>query len=426
MSRSREEEIRFGAPEDITIREVLRRGVEQVLPQGFQSNIGQSEVVDRSLERQLRERRIKLYLGIDPTAPDLHLGHAVPLRKLRQLQDLGHEVVLLFGTFTGMIGDPTDKTATRVRLTPQQVERNVATYVEQAGKILDLTPEADNPVTIVYNHEWLGRLTFTEVVELMANVTVGQMLERRGFQERVTEGKPVWLHELTYPLMQGYDSVALGVDLEVGGKDQTFNMLVGRDLVGRYLGREKWVMAMKLVEDPGGKKMGKTEGNIVGVKARSEVKFEALMTWPDSAIPMGLELLTGMSMDEIVVLREMLDREQLNPMDIKRAMAFRVIKEIDGEDAAFYAEKEYDRVKKQGQLPRVIDEVMAERGVGVENVLVVSGLASNETNARVLLVKGSIWVDGKQIGKDYKFNGGEEVISVGKRTIRNVRRLVFT
>jgi len=400
----------------LTIREVLKRGVREVLPETYG---------DTGLERQLEERRIKLYLGIDPTAPDLHLGHSVPLRKLRQFQDLGHEVVLLFGTFTAMIGDPTDKTAARVRLTQEQVEGNVATYVSQAGKVLDLSPESKNPVTIAYNHEWLGKMTFADVVDLMSNSSVQQMMERRGFRERWDKGIPIWLHEFTYPLMQGWDSVALGVDLEVGGGDQTFNMLVGRELVRRYQNRDKWVMAMNLIEDPSGRKMGKTEGNIVGVNARPEVKYEAIMIWPDTAISMGFELLTSVPMEEVYQVQEMLDREEIHPMDLKRALAFRVVKDLDGEEAAIYAEEEFDRVIRGGNLPRVISEVRIEDGISMDKLVLTAGLATDLDGARRLLAQGAVWVDGKQIRLGYKLNGGEEVVSVGKKTIKNVRRLIF-
>ena len=211
------------------------------------------------LESEMKSRRMKLYLGIDPTGTELHIGHTVPLRKLRHFQDLGHEVVLLFGTFTGMIGDPSDKSATRVKLTREQIDRNVSDYANQASKILDLSENAKNPIQIQYNHEWLSPINFEGVVDLASNFTIQQMLERSMFKNRIQNNQPVYLHEVLYPLMQGFDSVAMDVDIEVGGKDQIFNMLVGRDLMKIYKQKEKWVLPTKLIEDPSGKKMGKTE-----------------------------------------------------------------------------------------------------------------------------------------------------------------------
>lgn len=416
MKNEIEGQLRESLAEEITIRETLKRGVAEMLPAAYG---------DCGLEKQLKERRIKLYLGIDPTSPDLHIGHTVPLRKLRQFQDLGHEVVLLFGTFTGMIGDPSDKTAARVRLTPEQIERNVATYAEQAGRVLDMSPKAKNSVKIAYNHEWLGKMTFAEVVDLMSNLSVQQMMERRGFRERWDKGTPIWLHEFTYPLMQGWDAVAMGVDLEVGGRDQTFNMLVGRDLVKRYQDREKWVMATKLIEDPDGKKMGKTEGNIVNVNAWPEWKYEAVMTWPDGAIPLGFELLTSVPMEQVYVVQELLDKGEINPLDLKRALAYRVVKDLDGEAEAVYAESEFDRVMRRRELPKRIMRVEVEQGLQMDEMVLRIGLASDLDQARRLIAQGAVWVDGKQIKMGGRLTGSEEVVRLGKKTIKNVRGLVW-
>jgi tyrosyl-tRNA synthetase len=406
------DELRSAEAEATTIREVLRRGVSEVLPDS------------NGLEKQMKDRKIKLYLGIDPTSPDLHLGHTVPLRKLRQFQDLGHEVVLLFGTFTGMIGDPSDKSSARVRLTPEEVDRNIATYSEQAGRILDLSKKANNPITIAYNHEWLGKMSFEEVVDLAANFSVQQLESRRMFQKRRDEGKPIWLNEFLYPLMQGWDAVALGVDLEVGGKDQTFNMLAGKTLVNRYLDREKWVMALSLIEDPSGKKMGKTEGNIVNIESWPEWKYESIMTWPDSAIPLGFELLTSVPLEQVYIVQELLEKKEVRPMELKRALAYRVTSELDGNEAAKYAEGEYERVKKQGQLPRRITEVRVEKGMMLSNVLVETGLVPDLQEAGKKIRQGAIFLGDDQVKKDLKV-GEPQVVRVGKKSIKNVRRIMM-
>lgn len=409
------ESFRWGLKEETDIKLALTRGVQDVLPETWGDN---------GLERQLRERKIKLYLGIDPTSPDLHIGHSVPLRKLRQFQDLGHEVNLLFGTFTGKIGDPTDKTAARVRLTDEQIATNVATYVDQAGRILDLSDESKNPVKIVYNHEWLGKLSFEEVVDLAANFSVQQMESREMFKRRREDGKPIWLHEFLYPLMQGWDSVAMGVDLEIGGKDQTFNMLVGRDLLKRYSKREKWVMAMKLIEDPNGKKMGKTEGNIVNINDWAEWKYEAIMTWPDSAISMGFELLTGIPESSLLLINEILTKTDTNPVLLKRALAYRVVYELDGRDMSDYAESEFDRVIRGRELPRRLKEVVVEPGILIDRLLVDAGLAKDLTIARDLVARQAVWVGNNQVKLGYKWTESEGILRLGKRTIKNVRKVV--
>lgn len=416
MSEGVIDQLRLGDPDEVTIKSALARGVQEVLPRESEGG--------PSLEAQMSERRIKLYLGIDPTSPDLHIGHTVPLRKLRHFQALGHEVVLLFGTFTGMIGDPTDKSAGRVRLTPEQIDLNVATYVEQAGKVLDLSAEAQNPVTIAYNHEWLGKLGFAEIVDLMSNFSVQQMMARSMFQNRVEERKPVWLHELTYPLMQGWDAVAMSVDLEVGGSDQTFNMLVGRDLVKRYQDREKWVLATKLIEDPNGKKMGKTEGNIVNIQDFPEWKYEAIMSWPDAAIPLGFELITSVPMTHVDNIAGLLKKGELHPADAKRALAYRVVYELDGEEAADYAEEEFDLVYRQRQLPKRILEIEADPSSGVIDFLVISGLAKDEGEAGQLIARRSVFAEGKPIRRSYQPQN-RALIQVGKRSIKNIRRVVI-
>ena len=372
----------------------------------------------------MKERPIKLYLGIDPTSPDLHIGHLVPLRKLREFQDLGHKIVLLFGTFTGRIGDPTDKSAMRKKLTTEEVQTNVTTYIQQASKVLDLSDSAINPVTVVYNEDWLGKLNFEEVVELAANFSVQRMLERSMFSERLAKGKALGLHELLYPLMQGYDSVALGVDLEVGGKDQTFNMLVGRELVRRLNGRKKWAMAMKLIEDPSGKKMGKTEGNIVNVMAPAAWKYEALCSWPDSAVPVGFELLTSVPIVQITEMKQLVETGVIHPKDLKKALAFRVIAELDGIQAACEAELEFDRVYQQNSLPMEIIETGVYQGQSLCGVLMVSGLVRDMDAAMAFIQKRAIFVDGQLVKAGFRDWKDGQVLSIGKRTIKNVRRIL--
>jgi tyrosyl-tRNA synthetase len=415
------DEVQSSERETVSIREVLERSVA-VDESGNRLVLPDSS----SLEKAMHDKRLKLYLGIDPTSPELHIGHTVPLRKLRQFQDLGHEVVLLFGTFTGMIGDPTDKSATRVKLTNEQIETNIASYKEQAGKILDLSKKAKNPITIVHNDEWLRPINFEGVVDLASNFTVQQMLERSMFKDRIKDGKPVYLHEFLYPLMQGQDSVSMNVDIEVGGKDQVFNMLVGRELVKRYLGKEKWVLATKLIEDPNGKKMGKTEGNIVNIRDFPEVIYEGIMTWPDSAIPMGFELITTVPMEKVHIVSEMLQAGKLDPVVTKEALAYRVVAELHGEKEASIAKEEFTRVKRQGMLPRRMNEVSIGPGTKISEILLSSGLVKTSEEAAMKIAQKSIFIDGKQSQKDTAWPASAETISLGKKTIKNIRRVVTT
>ncbi len=400
-----------------SINDALTRGVVEILP-------------DReSLEAVMRGNKIRLYLGIDPTSPDLHIGHTVPLRKLRQFQDLGHDVILLFGTFTGMIGDPTDKSASRVRLTREQIEGNVSSYADQASRILDMSKDAPNPVTILYNHEWLGELKFEQVVDIASNFTISEMLDRSMFQRRLEEGKPPRLHEILYPLMQGYDSVAMNVDLEVGGSDQTFNMLVGRDLMKVYGGKEKWVMATRLISDPAGNKMGKTEGNIVNVRDLPEVKYEAIMSWPDTAIGVGFELLTNVPMSVVKRIQdEILPQSieggsEIGIVALKEALAFRVVAELDGEPEARFAMEEFDRVKRKKKFPRRMREISVPRGSLVEDILVASGLVKDVDEARARIAQGSVVLGEQPVRRSMYANFDSAIISIGKNPIRLIARV---
>ncbi len=412
MSTERFQDIlRVPQPRVMGIDELLTRSVNKVVPD------------TETLKREMGERRIKIYTGYDPTSPELHLGHTVSLRKLRNFQDLGHEVIALFGTFTAQIGDPTDKSASRTRLTPEQVVKNVATYEGQAGRILDMSPTAPNPVAIMYNDEWLAKLTFAEILDLAANFTVSDMEHRSMFDERRAKGQPINLIEYLYPLMQGYDSVALGVDVEMGGKDQLFNMLAGRTLVSRYLDHEKWCIATKLIEDPNGKKMGKTEGNIVNINDLAEIKYEAIMTWPDSAIPMGLELLTTVPMEDVAQAQQLLESGEVNPMHIKEALAYRVVAELDGLEEADFAEGEFDRVIRKKAEPSRMRETEVEAGTAIATLLVTAGLVRSADDAQSLLSSGSIFVDGQRVSKDFSWTQDTGVVQIGKRSIKNTRRV---
>jgi tyrosyl-tRNA synthetase len=404
--------LRIPQQRPMTIDEALTRGVNKIIPEST------------GIEQEMNEKKLRVYLGIDPTSPELHLGHTVPMRKLRHFQELGHEVVLLFGTFTAQIGDPTDKTAARVRLDQSQVEQNVTTYVDQVAKILDLSPNAPAPVAILYNHEWLAKLRLAEIIDLASNFTIQQMEDRSMYDERRKDGKPIWLHEYIYPIMQGWDAVAMKVDVEIGGKDQLFNMLTGRKLVNRYLNKEKWSMATKLLEDPNGKKMGKSEGNIVNISDWPEFKYETVMSWPDSTIPLGFELLTTVPMQDVEIISNMLTASNVNPMYLKESLAYRIVAELDGIEAADFALNEFDRVFRKKLDPSRLHEMQTELGTNVVTLLVAAGLVKNEDEAHTRLKSGSVFVDGKPISRNYVWDREEGVLQIGKRTLKGRRKVI--
>ena len=419
MSERLLEEIKQSERQVTTNREALTRSVAT-------DDDGKRMIMpdSKGLEDLMNSKRVRLYLGIDPTSPELHIGHTVPLRKLKQFQDLGHEVNLLFGGFTATIGDPSDRTATRVKLSSEQVAKNMTDYVEQAGKILDLSPNAKNKVILRNNADWLSKLTFEDVTELAANFSVQQMMNRSTYKNRYTNGTTIGLHEFLYPLMQGYDSVAMDVDLEVGGKDQVPNMLDGRTLIKNYKNHEKWVIGTRLIEDPNGKKMGKTEGNIVNIRDYPEVKYEGIMTWPDSAIGMGFELITSVPTEQVTIIKELLLKNEIDAMQTKEALAFRVVQELDGLEAARYAQEEFNRVKRAGLAPRRMQEISVNRGSKLSDILVASGLVKTAEEAATKIAQKSIFIDGKQSQKDIAWPASAETISLGKKTIKNIRKVV--
>ena len=289
------------------VDEILSRGVENIYPD------------KESLKKMLMSgKQIKLYCGFDPTAEALHIGHGVQIRKLEQFRKLGHEVIFLYGGFTAMVGDPTDKAQARKTLTALQVKKNAMGWKSQIKNITDT-----KKIIFKNNYSWLSKLKFTDVLELTAYFTAQQMLARDMFKKRIEEGKDLYLNEFMYPLMQAYDSVAMDVDLEIGGNDQMFNMLAGRTLMKKMKGKEKFVLTTKLLEDPTGKKMGKSEGNAISLTDSAEDMFGKIMSWPDTIISVAMEILTDMTMDEV----RKWEKDMVggaNPRDGKMKLAYEV------------------------------------------------------------------------------------------------------
>lgn len=358
------------------IDELVSRGVERVYPSP-----------EFLREKLVRGERLTVYLGIDPTGPTLHVGHMIPLLKLRAFQRLGHRIILLIGDFTATIGDPSDKATARVPLTTEQVLANATLYKEQAGHFIDF--DGENPAELRYNSEWLAKLSFSEILTLASKMTFAQMVKRDMFQKRIAEEKDLYLHEFLYPLMQGYDSVAMDVDGEVGGNDQTFNMLAGRDLMKKITGKEKFVITTKLLTDSEGAKMGKTSGNMLAFTDTPEEMFGKVMSWSDGMIIPGFELCTEASAEEIESIARAL-AEGENPIEKKMALAGKITAMYYGEEGAMRGRDHFHSVVQNKELPDDIQEVSVFRGEKMMDVVVSAGVVDSKTDYRRLIDEGAV------------------------------------
>ncbi|SMB98905.1 tyrosyl-tRNA synthetase [Thermanaeromonas toyohensis ToBE] len=394
---------------------VIRRGAAEIIPE---------EDLEKKIRHSLRTGRpLRVKLGLDPTAPDIHLGHTVVLHKLRQFQELGHQVIIIIGDFTGRIGDPTGRSETRRQLSEEEVKANAETYKEQIFKILD--PQRTE---VVFNSSWLGRLTFSQVIELAAKVTVARMLEREDFSRRFQEGRPIGIHEFFYPLMQGYDSVALKADVELGGTDQKFNLLMGRTLQREY-GQEPQVALMMPILPglDGVQKMSKSLGNYIGINEPPKEMYGKTMSLPDELMLLYFELVTTLSLEELEDVRRGLAQGTLHPRDAKMYLAREIVKLYHGEAAALQAEAEFRKVFQERELPEEIPEVeVLEARMWAPRLLVRCGLAPSTSEARRLILQGAVKMDGvklKDPEADIEISPGA-VLQVGKRKfVRLVRKV---
>lgn len=393
--------------DDAKIRELLTRGVERIYPS------------KDALEGELRSgRRLTLYFGIDPTGPTLHLGHLIPLLKLRQFQELGHKVILLIGDFTATIGDPTDKTATRKRLTRGEVLQNARLYKAQASNIISFSGK--NAAALRHNAKWLAKFSYEDFHELSTLITTEQLRKRDMFEKREQEGKPIYLHEFVYPLLQGYDSVAMNVDGEVGGNDQTFNMLVGRDLLKKMRGKDKFVVAAKLLTDASGKKMGKTEGNMVALSDTPSDIFGKIMSWPDGMILTGFELCTVVPMSEIEEIRNALLRGE-NPRDIKARLASAIVALLCGNEAAEKARAQFDAAFKEGKPEEFV--LVALAGRDIASALIEKRVVSSKTELRRLIAEGAITnlESNTKMGEDFQKTASPGKYRIGKHRFVEIK-----
>lgn len=381
------------------IDELLTRGVERVFPD---ANFIKSKM--------MKGERLTLYLGIDPTGPTLHIGHVIPLRKLAKFQELGHQIILLMGDFTAMIGDPTDKTATRKKLTKEEVLNNLKEYKKQASRFISFS--GSNKALFKFNSEWLSKMNFYDVLELSSNFTVQQMLERDMFSQRMNEGKPIHLHEFMYPLMQGYDSVAMDVDGEVGGNDQTWNMLAGRDLLKVLKNKEKFVLTTKLLVDSSGKKMGKTENNMIKLDQSPTEMFGGVMSWGDELIIPGFEILTDTPLDEIELIKTKIISGE-NPKNFKIILASKITSIYFGEEKALLAKENFENTFSKGGIPEDVLSIVANNNSLLVDVLLKEGLVDSKTEFRRLVGEGAI----TNVDTNKKIDNVDEKVSAGSYKI---------
>jgi tyrosyl-tRNA synthetase len=373
----------------------------------------QEELRKRLVESQRTGRPLRVYCGYDPTAPDIHLGHTVTMRKLRQFQELGHKAIFLIGTFTGLVGDPSDKDRARPRRTADELADNARTYTEQAFRILDR-----EETEVRYNADWLSRLSFEDVIGLAANFTVQQFLARDNFSTRYRGGDAIWLHEFFYALMQGYDAVALETDVQLGATEQLFNLLAGRKLQESFGQRPQVCLTTPiLVGTDGHVRMSKSTGNYVGIDEAPEVKYGKTMSIPDEAMRNWFELVTRWSVVEIDDLLTAVEEGSTHPMDAKKALAWEIVSIFDGDAAADRAAAYFERVHQQGKLP---DDMPTRTLAGPTNVVDIihsAGLTRSKSEARRLVKQGAVRLDGARITSiDAQIDVEEgDVLQVGKR-----------
>lgn len=383
------------------IEEVLSKGVSQILPG------------KKGLKGLMRKRKIKLYLGIDPTSPNIHLGNAVCLRKLKEFQNLGHEIIFLIGSFTAQVGDPSERDKKRKPLTLSQIKENMAAYKKQVAKILDISK-----VKVKYNSNWLTKLKFKDLIVLASHFTTSRLLERDMFQERLKKGREVWLSELLYPLMQGYDSVAMNVDLEIGGTEQTFNMLVGRKLQRIYNKKEKFILTVPLLAGLDGRKMSKTYNNVVNLTDEPNEMYGKIMSLKDNLITHYFELCVGSPEAEIKKMEKMLKLKKVNPRDLKAKLAKEIVRIYYGIRAAKKAEQDFNRVFKEKRLPLKIERIkIKEKELNILVLLLKTKKVASKSEAKRLILQRAIKID-KVLKENWretvKIKKGS-VIKIGKK-----------
>ena len=388
------------------VEEVLSRNVDRVLPQ------------KSSLKTLMRKRKIRLYLGVDPTGYKLHLGHTIPLRKLQEFADLGHEAILVVGTGTVLAGDPSQREEARARIAEKEIKENIRTWKRQTSKILDFSK-----VKIKYNGDWLLKLGLREIIDIASNISAIRLFQREMFQKRLKKGDTVWMHEILYPILQGYDSVAMDVDLEIGGTDQVFNMLVGRELQQKMRNKEKFVLTCPMILGVDGKTMSKSSGNCIWMEDTAEEMFGKIMSIPDDLIISYFELLTNVALKTIQQYKQKLKSKRINPRDLKEKLAFEVVKLYHSAGEAKGAEREFAKVFQKKELPSSIPEVkISQESMNILDLLVKLGMVSSKSEAKRLVLQKGVRIGSKIQGdwqETVKIKKGL-VVRVGKRKFAKI------
>lgn len=390
------------------VEEFLNRGVEAIYP-----------TKEALKEKLMSGERIRVYQGFDPTGPYLHIGHAMGIRGMRILQKLGHEVIFLVGDFTSRVGDP-DKDSVRKLLSVEEIEKNMSGWKEQASQMIDF--EGENPVLFKHNFDWLSKLKLEDLIELMSHMTVQRMMERDMFERRYKQGDPIYIQEFIYPLMQGYDGVAMEVDMEIGGTDQTFNMLVGRDLSKAYLKKEKFVRTNKMMDAPDAITMSKTKGNGINLGDSAEDMYGKAMSYSDEYIFTGMELATDIPMGEIEKMKKAVESGE-NPMQFKKKMAYEIVKVIKGQEAAQKGRDYFEKVISKKETPDELEELKVKEGESLAEMLEKEGLAASRGEAKRKMSQGGVKLDDQpviDVSVKIALEMDKKVLKVGKKDFRQI------
>lgn len=395
----------FGVQEQL---KVIRRGTVEILPE--------EELIVKLKESIGDKRPLRIKQGFDPTAPDIHLGHTVCLRKLRQFQDLGHQVVLIIGDYTGMVGDPSGRSETRPQLTPEEIDLNARTYQEQFFKVVNKAK-----TEVHRNGEWFSRMNFGQLMRLAANFTVARMLERDDFSNRFKQQIPISIHELFYPLMQAYDSVMIRADVEIGATEQKFNLLTGRQIQELYGQKPQVILTMPvLVGTDGQQRMSKSLGNYIGVAEPPKEIFGKIMSIPDEQIYNYFELVSDLGAEELAKVKLQLEDEKTNPMTLKKRLGKEIVRMYHSSEAADQASREFDKVFSKKELPAEIPEKQLEHDeseIWIGHYLVKSGCAGSTSEVRRLIKQGGLYLDNQRVDdENLKVPvKGERLVRLGKR-----------
>jgi len=391
----------------------------EVLTENAAEVISEDEFKTKLEKSVLESKPLRCKLGIDPSAPDLHLGHAVVLHKLRQFQELGHHIIIILGDFTGMIGDPTGRSEMRRQLSVEEVMANAKTYQEQIFNILD----ADK-TEMVFNSKWLAKLNFADVIRLASTLTVARMMEREDFGKRYQDNVAIGIHEFFYPLMQGYDSIAINADIEFGATEQKFNLLMGRHLQREYGHEPQVAFTMPiLVGTDGVQKMSKSLGNYVGITEEADQIYGKIMSISDDLMPEYYRLATSLSTSEVNAILEQIESNNIHPRDAKMRLAREIVSLYHGHSKAEEAEKQFKQVFQKKEMPSEMDAFSYNAPAGIVKVMVESGLASSKSEARRLIQQNGVKIDGETVGStDLELTDKkEQVIQVGKRRFARVK-----